>query len=431
MKGTTTRFDRIDDMARTKTAFGTSYRMSGKTIKFDHTNSLISTNTNISNGYVQLDDRYNQLVMQIKTVSSTLNYSSAKTTLYYINNAGAVASHDYGDLDLSSQQNFNLVFDLSPNTLKDGCRGLVSMSNNNWSSTLTITFGDVYLSNGRQFAASVSGDFVADDSNILDYTSDEACTSLDMTEVNDLVGTEMPHMANGNAVVYMPDGYDSNLRNAIVEDICPTLSLDEQAGTFRPIRPFTAQQASCSCLIEGMRMLMLPFKAAIPQDVKAYRLTEDLGAAEPCFRLSLLEDTIPACTPVLVEGNGVVSFLGDGEVAAYTSPINAVLRGTFSAVPLYKGDYVLTQEDGKWGFARLSGDGILRPFGVYANVSSKLAFIPVIDDAAGIRAYSAESTLHEAYYDLQGRRLQTKPVQPGVYIYRNAHGKTQKIRIER
>ena len=431
MKGTTTRFDRIDDMERTKTAFGTSYRMSGKTIKFDHSNSLISNNTNINNGYVQLDDRYNQLVMQVKKVTSTLNYSSAKTTIYYINNAGAVASHDYGDLDLSSQQNFNMVFDLSPKTLKDGCRGLVSMSNNNWSSALTITFGDVYLSNGRQFAASVSGDFVADDSNILDYTSDEACTSLDMTAVTNLTDTDMPRMANGNAVIYLPEGYGGSLPNAIVGDICPILSLDEQAGTFRPIRPFTAQQASCSCLIEGKRMLILPFKAAIPQGVRAYSLTEDLNAAEPCFRLSLLEDAIPACTPVLVEGNGVVTFQGDGEVSSYSSPINDVLRGTFSSVPLYKGDFVLTQEDGKWGFAPLSSDGILSPFGVYANVTSKISFIPLIDDASGIRSLSAESVLHEAYYDLQGRKLQAKPAQPGVYIYRNVHGKTQKIRIER
>ena len=432
MKGSMTRFNRIDDMTRTKTAFGTAYRMSGKTIKFDHSNALISSKTNDSNGYVQLDDRYSQLVMQVKKLTSTMNYSSAKTTLYYINNAGVVASHDYGDLDLSSQQNFNMVFDLSPNTLKDGCRGLVSLTNNNWSSTLTITFGDVYLSNSRQFAASVSGDFVGDDSYILDYTSDDACTSLDMSAVTNFDGAEMPMMANGNAVLYMPEEYKGNIHNAVVGDLCPILSLDEQAGPFRPVRPFIAQQASCSVNVDGMRMLMLPFKASVPENVRAYHLTEDLSSKEPCFIMTLLEDSIPACTPVVVEGDGQVVFQGDGEVPAYGSPIDDVLRGTFAAVPLYKGDYVLVQQDGKWGFSPISDDSTLLPFGAYANILSQQTFIPLRDEASGIRpAITSQSVQKELYYDIQGRQLFNKPTLSGMYVHRTADGKVRKIWIAR
>ena len=403
----------------------------GKTIKFDHSNPLISNKTNDASGYVLLNDRYSQLVLQVKKVTSTLNYTSSNTTLYYINDAGVVASHNYGELDLTAQQNFNLVLDLSPNTLKDGCRGLVSITNNNWSSTLSITFGDVWLSNGRQYAANVSGDFVADDSFILDYSSDAACTSLDLSSVTSFSDEEMPQMANQNAVVYLKEGTNSEYHDAVIGDLCPLLSLRDDAGAFRPYRPFEAMKASFTCEIEGMRMLMLPFKAAIPQNVKAFSLTDETNSADPCFRMTMLEDSIPAYIPVAVEGDGEVAFFGEGEVSAFVSPLGDVLRGSFSAVPLYKGDYVLVQQEGKWGFAPLSSDMILHPFGAYAHVSSQNTFIPLSEDASGIRTVISEpSGQQESYYDMQGRRLLSKPSHSGLYIYRPADGKARKIWIE-
>lgn len=429
MKGTATRFDRIEDMERTQTSFGTAYRMSGKTIKFDHSNSLISSKTNDASGYIKLNDRYSQLVMQVKKVTSTLNYTSANTTLYYINDAGKISSYNYGELDLTAQQNFNLVLDLSPNTLKDGCQGLVSITNNNWSSTLSITFGDVYLSNGRQFAAAVSGEFVPDDSYILDYSSDEACTSLDLSSVTSFSDDAMPAMANQNAVVYFKEGTASNYHNAVIGDLCPLLSLKEDNGAFRPQKPFDAQQASFTCKMEGMRMLMLPFKAAIPQNVKAYILAEDLKAEQPCFRMQQLTDSIPACLPVVVEGDGEAVFQGDGPVMAYTSPLEDTLRGTFTGTPLYQGDYVLTQENGIWGFSSVSGSMALRPFDVYANVDSQQTFLPLVNEASAIRPVTLAKWGKVAYFDLQGRQLPSMPSQPGIYIYRSTNGKTHKISI--
>ena len=157
--------------------------MSGKSKKLDHSNPLISSRTDASNGYVALDDRYCRLVIEVKKVTSTMNYSSAKTTLIYVNNAGDVASHDYGDLNLERRENFTLTFDLSPATLKDGCIGLISLTNNNWSSTLTLTLGDVTLDKGNNslYAATLSGNYVEDDSYVQEYTADAFCTSLDMS----------------------------------------------------------------------------------------------------------------------------------------------------------------------------------------------------------------------------------------------------------
>ena len=176
-------------------------------------------------------------------------------------------------------------------------------------------------------------------------------------------------------------------------------------------------------------MLMLPFKAAIPQNVKAYILTEDLKAEQPCFRMHQLTDSIPACLPVVVEGDGEAVFHGDGPVMANTSPLEDTLRGTFTGTPLYQGDYVLTQENGIWGFSSVSGSMALRPFDVYANVDSQQPFLPLVNEASAIRPVTLAKWGKEAYFDLQGRQLPSMPSRPGIYIYRSTDGKTHKVSI--
>ena len=138
-------FVRLDEQPTTNSGFGTRYKLSGKTVKFDHNNSLLSSYMATGKGYIQLPANTQKLVMQVRNVTSTMNYSSSKTTLYYVNDAGVAKSHDYGTVDFSRRENFNVVFDLSKETLADGCKGLLSITNDNWSSTLTITFDDVYL----------------------------------------------------------------------------------------------------------------------------------------------------------------------------------------------------------------------------------------------------------------------------------------------
>ena len=204
MKGTVSRFDRLDDMKTTKTSFGVGYKMSGKTKTFDHSTPLISSRTNTTYGYIDLNERFSKLVLTVKKVTSTMNYTSSQTTLRYVNAKGQVATHDYGELDLNRRENFSIVFDLSPSTLTDGCIGLLGITNNNYSSKLTLNLGDVYLTNGDGYAAKLSGAYVADDSNVLDYTEDAACTSIDLTNVSELPA-ELPWLT-GNRIVYLPEG---------------------------------------------------------------------------------------------------------------------------------------------------------------------------------------------------------------------------------
>ena len=409
MKGSSTSFDRINDMATTNQSFGTLYKLSNSTRTFDHNNPLISPRTNDSQGYVALDDRYSKLVMEVKKVTSTMNYSSAKTTLIYVNSDGEVASHDYGDLNLESRQNFTLEFDLSKETLPDGCKGLISMTNNNWSSTLTLTLGDVVLLNGNDklYAATLSGAYVEDDSYVQEYKEAKGCTSLDMSNVTDLPD-DIPWLSGSNRVVTLPEGSQSDASNVISGGLCSKLELTPEGGNFRPQQSFSAEAATLTASIEGARMLMLPFAAAVPEGVTAYSISPDMELEEVT--------TIAAHTPVLVTGNGTVEFSGEGEVSFAKSPLDDMLRGTYTAIPLYAGDYVLAVQDGVIGFRRVEAAETLSPFDVYATLNSTDAFVPLMNTTGIMSVITDSNAMPGATYDLQGRRVQSTWLKPGIYI---------------
>ena len=409
MKGSTTRFDRLDDMSATKSAFGTNYKMSGKTKKLDHSNPLISSRADASNGYVALDDRYSQLVVEVKKVTSTMNYSSAKTTLIYVNNAGAVSSHDYGDLNLERRENFTLTFDLSPKTLKDGCIGLISLTNNNWSSTLTLTLGDVTLDKGNNslYAATLSGNYVEDDSYVQEYTADAFCTSLDMSACSSCPST-FPWLQGTNRVVWLPETNSVGGANLIHTDLCHRLELSTEGGAFRPARSFQADQIIFTTTVNGCRLLMLPFNAIIPEGAKAYTIGDDLTLTQM--------RSIPAHTPMLIEAEGEVVFTGQGEVGYFTSPLTDMFRGTYTPIPLYTSDYLLDYQNSQWGFRRLDAPTTLGVFDVYAALNSQAAFVPIASDALSISTITSESEMPVKVFDLQGRQISAQPQKPGIYI---------------
>ena len=394
MKGKTTRFDRLDDMATTKTTFGTAYKLSGKTKNFDSSTPLISSRTTASYGYVELNNRYAQLVMHINKVTSTSQLTAGATTLVYVNGNKEVVKHDYGRMDLSRGSDFDLVFDLSPATLTDGCIGLISLTCDNAVSKLSITFGDVYL--GNDYAATLTGDYVADDSYLLDYSLDPACTSLDMTGVNALPAA-LPWLGGNNRIVYVPEGSTLTGTNLVAGSVCQNLLLSESGGDFHPVRSFTAEQAKIVLTVEGLRLTMLPFTAVIPEGVRAYTLGDDFAL--------LQMRSIPAHQPVLLEGNGTFEFLGSGEISYSSTALTASLRGSYSALPLYAGDYVLAQQGGQWGFARLSQTATLAPFGVYAQSASAAEFIPLDLSATGIVAVRTAEGISQPVYNLMGQKV--------------------------
>ena len=338
-----------------------------------------------------------------------MNYSSAKTTLIYVNSDGQVSSHDYGDLNLESRQNFTLQFDLSKETLPDGCIGIISMTNNNWSSTLTLTLGDVVLVNGNDklYAATLSGTYVEDDSYVQEFTNSKGCTSLNMTGVSDLP-SDLPWLAGSNRVVILPEGSQSEANNVIIGGQCGKLELTAEGGNFRPQQSFTTESATLTVNIEGARLLMLPFAAAVPEGVTAYSISPDMELEEVT--------TITPHTPVLVTGNGTVVFSGDSEVSYAKSPLEDMLRGTYTAIPLYAGDYVLAVQNGTIGFRRVEATETLNPFDVYATLNSTDAFVPLMK-TTGIKSAIADSQIKPGIiYDLQGRKVQSTGLKSGIYI---------------
>ena len=395
MTATTVRFDKIEDQVRTQSTYGSYYKLSGKTVTFDHSNPLLSKRTTTALGYLQLNDRFSRLVMHVSKVTSSLNYTSSKTTLYYVNGSGEVSTHDYGELDLNRRENFNMVFDLSPVTLKDGCQGLLSITNDNWSSVLTITFGDVYLANGWQYAATLSGAYVADDSGVLDFTADASCTSLDMTGVENL--PETFDWLTGNRVVYLPEQSTVAGANLVLGNVCSSLSLLADGGDFRPAVPFRADEALLVYTVDGCRMLMLPFDAEVPQGAKAYTLSDDL---------SLQEVTrITAHQLVLIDGLGELTFRGTGEVAYATSPLTAVVRGVYTQSPLYEGDYVLARQGDQWGLQRLDAMSTLAPFDAYFTLSSTEAFIPLDITPSAVLEIETAANTSTRVYNIMGQQV--------------------------
>ena len=328
MQGSITYFyrSRLDDMTTTKSAFGTTYKMSDKTKTLDHSNPLISSRTNASSGYVQLDKSYSQLVFEVKNLQSSMNYSSSATTLNYINDKGEYTSHNYGDLTFTTHENFQWIFDISPATLTDGCKGLVSLTNGNWSSVLTFTFGEVYLTTGdNTYAGTLSGDYVADDSYLLDFSTDPLCTSIDMTAVTSLPAT-LSWQEGSNRVVYAPGDSELSGTNVVKNGVCASLVIDERLGTFLPAKSFTATEASYTCEVNSQHIVQLPFQSTVPQGFKVYTLTDNLTPVA-------VTSTVPANQPLLVEGQGVATFLGTGEVSYSACPLtDDVLPITTTAI---------------------------------------------------------------------------------------------------
>lgn len=421
MKGSVICFDRIDDMKPTKTTFGSNYKLSGTTKTFDASNPLISSRTNMNYGYVALDNRYQQLVMHIKKVTSTNSLTMGAPTLIYVNSEGTAQKHEYERIDLNRGQDFDVVLDLSSATLADGCIGIIAFTCDNAVSKLTINFGDVYFTNGTSYAATLSGSYVDDDSNVLEYTSDAGCASLDLTGVTNLPA-ELPWLEGTNRIVYVTEGNALTMANVVKGTVCQNLNLSTDGGEFRPVKAFTAESASLTVNVEGAQLLMLPFEASIPEGVKVYILAEDMSLQEIT--------SIPAHQPMLVEANGAVTFTGSGEVTYATSPMTAFLRGTYVQLPIYAGDYLLGKQGNEWGLVRQTSASTMPAFGVYAQPSSTASFIPIDLSADAIEDVKvANQSSKEQYYDLQGRRIANiQHVRKGqVVIVHTADGAVRKM----
>jgi glucuronoarabinoxylan endo-1,4-beta-xylanase len=409
MTGSELHANTMEGQIVTNSAFGTRYKMSGKKVTFDHSNNLISSNTTADNGYLKLNDSYNKLVMHVIGVSSTMNYSSANTTLYYINSKGAVNSHNYGNIDLNRNGNFDWTFDLSASTLNDGCKGVIGITNNNWTSVLTLQLGDVYFKMGNEKMFTFGGTFSKDDSNLLDCLEDTAYTWLDMSGVQAVKGTEgwRDASANKNCLLAVNDTLTLCGPNVVCGDLCQDLTLEgnSETSSFCLLRSIQATKARFTRTFSEYGLLTLPFPSALPQGLKAYRLTYD-ATSVVCTQME--SDTLPANTPLLIKGSGTYSFEGSGEVSVPTFLNVGGLQCVYCSTEAPIGSYYLQVINGEPVFTRCAEGhaATMTPFTAYLTASSSAATIPVIFNGSDdIRTAETSENQHvtKTAYDLLGR----------------------------
>ena len=240
----------------------------------------------------------------------------------------------------------------------------------------------------------------------------EATTSLDLTgytfEAEALTGN-MPAASNLLVTVAPESGITG--QNIINGGVCESLVLTDGKDFGTP-DAFTATQVSFTTSVKAYKTLVLPFEANVPEGFSAANLTSVSDA-----KINLEQVTaISPDSPVLIEGEGALELTATNATVAATgeAPANGILCGTYKATTAPLGSYVLQKLNDVIGFYHVEGEIEVGAFRAWLNapISSVKAFI-LRDDATGIDALTNKTL--EAY-DLQGRKLSSKPAKAGIYI---------------
>jgi glucuronoarabinoxylan endo-1,4-beta-xylanase len=421
MTGQAVHYNVIENQEVTNAAFGTGYRLSGKTVTFDVNNKLISANTGLGNGYIKLNDQYNQLVLRVETITSVNLYSSANTTLYYVNDAGVAKSFNYGQVNFSSSGKFDWILDISRNVLTDGCSGILGIGNGNYSSVLTIKFGDVYFRMGNEQASTFSGIYSNGDSDLLDCLENSSFTSIDFSSLSGVVSSLdwNASAANANCIFYVKNDVPNSNTNVVSGTVCNNLNLFDTGGNFYMPMAFNAVSASYTRTLSGYGMLVLPFDAAIPSGVQAYTLQ---ASATDVIATELTNNQIPSNTPVLVKGLGTFTFVGNGEVTTTRFLKVNDWRGVYVAEKAPAASYRINV-DGVVTFNRVAkgAEPTIMPFNAYLLPSFVVsaASLPLMidgDQATKVGQHLLDPLNTDGpVYDLMGRRVYN-PKKGVVYI---------------
>ena len=410
--------NKIDNMSTTSTAFGTSYKLSGKTAIFDNSRALFSSNTSAGNGFVKLDDSYNQLVFHINTITSAMSFTSANTTLYYVNNNGTANSYNYGTVSYNSAGNYEWVVDISDKFITDGLTGIIGLRNGNYTSVLTINFKDVFLRTGNEKSYKFSGIYSISDSYLLDCLEDSSYVSLDFSNVSSVTTDQNWYStsANKNCIYYVSDAVKNNNTNVISGTTCENLVLSQNGGDFFVNKPFTATYATYTRSFNEYGMLTLPFEAGIPAGLNAYTVAFNNTEME-CTQIT--NNKIPANTPVLIKGSGTFTFTGSGNVSTSKSVDANGMKPIFVSSRAPLNSFILKTVNGVTAFYKVTSitEPNEIPFSSYFNPSTSLANISLM---LKFGETSLESVLNNdiksdgKIYDIFGRPV--KEVKKGIYI---------------
>lgn len=366
MTGGNIRYNKIETQTTTNAAFGTAFNISNTTVTFSNPSPLFSNNMTASNGYLQLNDRYNKLILHVNSYTTAGQSYSDNTTLYYINSQGVAKSYNYGRINFPSGGNFDITLDISRQVLTDGCKGILGLRNSNYSSVLTLNLGDVYFNVGNEIASKFNGTYSDSDSNLMDGLENGYYTSLDFRTVSGITATNnwQPLSVNSNNIFYVNSNVNATANNVISGTTCSNLVLSDSGRDFQVPFNFTAGTASYSRTFNGYDVLLLPFEANIPSGVNVYLMSPGTTSIS-CTPVS--NGIIPANTPVLVNTIGNVTFTGTGNVSTPKAITVNQMNGVYHTIKVPANAYVLKTENGVTGFYKIAAgnEPTINPFRAY------------------------------------------------------------------
>ncbi|SHE45066.1 T9SS type A sorting domain-containing protein [Chryseobacterium takakiae] len=366
MTGGNIRYNKIETQTTTNAAFGTAFNISNTTVTFSNPSPLFSNNMTASNGYLQLNDGYNKLILHVNSYTTAGQSYSDNTTLYYINSQGVAKSYNYGRINFPSGGNFDITLDISRQVLTDGCKGILGLRNSNYSSVLTLNLGDVYFNVGNEIASKFNGTYSDSDSNLMDGLENGYYTSLDFRTVSGITATNnwQPLSVNSNNIFYVNSNVNATANNIISGTTCSNLVLSDSGRDFQVPFNFTAGAASYSRTFNGYDVLLLPFEANIPSGVNVYLMSPGTTSIS-CTPVS--NGIIPANTPVLVNAIGNVTFTGTGNVSTPKAITVNQMNGVYHTIKVPANAYVLKTENGLTGFYKIAAgsEPTINPFRAY------------------------------------------------------------------
>ena len=237
--------------------------------------------------------------------------------------------------------------------------------------------------------------------------ADANATSYDATG---LIGTGVTLTpTNPNALFKANAGALANTQNVIVDGTCANLVLSD-GHPFKAPANFTATAASYSTTINDEAKagtLCLPFTATIPEGVEAYTLTYTSGATVTAAKI---DGTIPANTPVLLNGEGDVTFTGVGAVSATATNAGGALTGVFEKTPVPVNSFVLQNGSEGVGFYKVASTAIYaNPFRAYLTAQAEARCLNIVfadeeEEVTGIKAIETVKA-DKKIFNLNGQRM--------------------------
>ncbi len=246
--------------------------------------------------------------------------------------------------------------------------------------------------------------------------TDASATCIDVTKLA-VTGISFD-AANPNCLFIAKAGQLTNTKNVIVDGVCANLALTD-GYPFKAPADFTATAASYTTTITaaGAGTLCLPFDATIPGGVEAWTLAYTSGDAAVA---TPVETTIPANTPVLLNGSGDQTFTGaSAAVSASATNKAGALTGVFAAATVPVNSYVLQKQSEKVGFFKVTGAKTINPFRAYLTAETPAPGLSIIfpedNDVTGISEIEKmRNADNVTIFDLQGRKV-AQPAK-GLYI---------------